>query len=67
MPEPLETVAFDVVGPLLVLYATPRDVTVAPPSELMSPPVLAPDAVIADALVVVRVGGLAAARLTVIV
>jgi hypothetical protein len=36
-PEPLEVLLSEVVGDWLVLQQTPREVTVAPPSEVTSP------------------------------
>ena len=44
------------VGPVVVLQHTPRAVTVAPPSLVIFPPLVAVVCVIADAAVVVRTG-----------
>ena len=45
-----------VVGPVVVLQHTPRAVTVAPPSLVIFPPLVAVVCVVADAAVVVRTG-----------
>ena len=45
-----------VVGPVVVLQHTPCAVTVAPPSLVIFPPLVAVLCVIADAAVVVRTG-----------
>ena len=59
MPVPSVVLLLAVVGEALVLQQTPRAVTVAPPSEVIFPPLLAVVATIALAFVVVSVGSVA--------
>lgn len=49
VPPPSNVLEFVVVGPGDVLQQTPRDVTLAPPSDSMLPPLIA-------VLVVIKVG-----------
>jgi hypothetical protein len=59
LPVPLPSNVFvlkDTVGLLLVLQQTPREVTEAPPSRLILPPLFAVVFVIALIAVVVKVG-----------
>ena len=59
MPDPLLVLVPDMVGLADVPYATPRELTAAPPSEVTFPPVVALLEVIADAAVVVTVANTA--------
>ena len=54
MPVPVPVVTLNVAAPALIPYTTPRDVTLAPPSAVMVPPVVAVEDVIdvADAVAV---------------
>ena len=56
VPVPSEVLLSDVVGSTDVLQQTPRAVTAAPPSDVISPPLDAPVAVREDTAVVVTVG-----------
>ena len=64
VPVPSEVWESAVVGVWLVLQQTPRAVTVAPPSEVMFPPLVAVVAAILEAAVVVRIGIVVAERVT---
>ena len=66
IPVPVPSVVWEsaVVGVWLVLQQTPRAVTVAPPSEVIFPPLVAVVAAILVAAVVVRIGGVVAERVT---
>jgi hypothetical protein len=58
VPVPLLVLVLnEISGFCAVPHTTPRAVTLAPPSELMSPPLLAPLVVTPLTTVVVRVGG----------
>ena len=69
IPVPVPSVVLvlnAVVGPVVVLQHTPRAVTVAPPSLVTFPPLVAVVRVIADAAVVVRTGTVAAVEVKLI-
>ena len=59
VPVPSEVFVFEIVGPVEVFQQTPRAVTVAPPSEVTFPPLVAVVVPTDVAFVVVTVGGLA--------
>lgn len=56
VPDPLDVLLFAVVGLPEVSQHTPRAVTVAPPSLVIFPPLLAELVVMDETAVVVRVG-----------
>ena len=56
MPDPFVVLLFAVVGLAVVLQHTPRAVTLAPPSAVILPPLVADVLVIAEMAVVVTVG-----------
>ena len=56
VPEPSEVLLLAVVGPVVVLQHTPCALTVAPPSLVTLPPLVAVVDVIADSALVVIAG-----------
>ena len=56
MPDPFVVIPSDMVGLWLVLQQTPREVTVVPPSDVISPPLVAIEAVILVTAAIVIVG-----------
>jgi hypothetical protein len=56
LPDPFVVIPSDMVGLWLVLQQTPREVTVVPPSEVISPPLWAIEAVILVRSAIVTVG-----------
>ena len=57
VPVPSVVFEFDVVGFADMLQQTPRDVTAAPPSDVIFPPLAAVDAVILVTVVVAEIAG----------
>lgn len=56
IPDPFVVIPSDMVGLWLILQQTPREVTVVPPSEVISPPLVAIEAVILVTDEIVTVG-----------